>query len=189
MSDACCGGVCETVPSLSPPVTPWWRRPLMLVVATGALIGAGALADGMGRHPLAVLLFVAAIAGAASGPVRGAVRSIRRRALDINVLMVIAVAGAAALGDWLEAAAVVWLFGVAQWLEARSLDRARLAIRKLLTLTPPTAIVRREGVEREVTVDAVVPGDVLIRQTRRAGARRRSGDRWVVGDRSEPGDG
>ncbi len=51
----------------------------------------------------------------------------RTRVLDINVLMVIAVAGAAALGDWLEAATVVWLFGVAQWLEVRSIDRARNA--------------------------------------------------------------
>ena len=33
--------------------------------------------------------------------------------------MVIAVAGAALLGDWFEAASVVWLFGVAQWLEAQ----------------------------------------------------------------------
>ena len=41
--------------------------------------------------------------------------------------MVIAVAGAIALGDRLEAVSVVFLFAVAQWLEVRTLERARLA--------------------------------------------------------------
>src|SRR5690606_12543576 len=81
---------------------------------------------------------------------------------DINVLMVVAVAGAMLLGEWLEAAAVVWLFGVAQWLEARSLGRARRAIRQLMTLAPRTACVSRDDVERELPVEDVVVGDLVI---------------------------
>ena len=50
--------------------------------------------------------------------------AIRTRTVDINVLMVIAVVGAVALGDLLEAASVVFLFAVAQWLEVRTLERA-----------------------------------------------------------------
>ena len=82
--------------------------------------------------------------------------------LDINVLMVIAVAGAAALGDWFEAATVVWLFGVAQWLESWSMD-ARPSRDSLAH--GARAIVRdgaREGVELQVPASDVVVGDVVV---------------------------
>jgi Cd2+/Zn2+-exporting ATPase len=82
--------------------------------------------------------------------------------VDINVLMVIAVAGALALGEWLEASSVVFLFALAQWLEARTLERARQAIRALVDLTPRDAIVKRNGGEQRVAVDAIAVGDVVI---------------------------
>ena len=63
--------------------------------------------------------------------------------LNINLLMTIAVAGAVAIGKWPEAAVVIWLFAVAELLEALSLDRARRAIRQLLALAPETASVAR----------------------------------------------
>ena len=72
----------------------------------------------------------------------GVERTAQLGALDINVLMIVAAAGAASLGDWAEAATVVFLFGVAQALEARTLDRARNAIRALMDLTPAEALVR-----------------------------------------------
>ena len=66
-----------------------------------------------------------------------------RARLDINTLMVVAVVGALLLGEWLEAASVVFLFAVAQWLEVRTLERARQAIRALIDLSPREAIVRQ----------------------------------------------
>ena len=50
--------------------------------------------------------------------------------------MLVAVVGAMVLGEWAEAATVVFLFAIAQWLESRSMDRAREAIRALMDLTP-----------------------------------------------------
>jgi Cd2+/Zn2+-exporting ATPase len=132
------------------------------VAAAGSTIILGWLAGWAGLSIAAVVLYIAAIALAIVTPARRAWRSARARILDINVLMVIAVAGAAALGDWLEAATVVWLFGVAQLLEARSLERARTAIRSLMDLAPEVAVVRRDGHDREVPVADVRTGDVVV---------------------------
>jgi Cd2+/Zn2+-exporting ATPase len=95
-------------------------------------------------------------------PGRRAIRALRKRVLSINVLMVIAVAGALILGDYVEAAAVIWLFGIAEWLEGRSLERARHAIRALMTLAPPVALVRRRDGERSMPIEQVVVGDAVI---------------------------
>ena len=87
--------------------------------------------------------------------------SLKARTLDIHVLMAIAVVGAVALGEWSEAATVIFLFAVAQYLESRSMDRARHAVRALMDLTPPDALVVRGGHERRVLVDDVAVGDLL----------------------------
>src|SRR6266571_3463499 len=93
---------------------------------------------------------------------RKALNALRARSLDINVLMIVAAGGAAALGEWSEAATVVFLFGVAQALEARTLERARNAIRALMDLTPSTALVRDAAGERHVDVDDIAPGAVIV---------------------------
>ena len=79
-------------------------------------------------------------------PPRGV--SLRSRVLDINVLMLVAVAGAMFLGEWAEGASVVFLFAIAQWLESRSMERARGAIRALMDSPPDEASVRHGTIER-----------------------------------------
>lgn len=69
--------------------------------------------------------------------------ALKNRDLNINALMSIAVTGALLIGQWPEAAMVMVLFTLAERIEARSLDRARHAIRSLLDLTPDTATVRQ----------------------------------------------
>jgi Zn2+/Cd2+-exporting ATPase len=65
------------------------------------------------------------------------------RRLDINFLMTIAAVGAAFIGEWAEAALVVTLFSFGEMLEARTMDRARGAIRSLMKLAPAEATVLR----------------------------------------------
>jgi len=108
-------------------------------------------------------LLVAILAGGVF-PVRRAVVALRTRTIDINVLMVIAVVGAVTLRQWFEAASVVFLFALAQWLEARTLERARQAIRALVELSPREAIVRQNGIETRVPVEAIRVGtEILVR--------------------------
>jgi Cd2+/Zn2+-exporting ATPase len=134
-----------------------------LVLGSGAALAAGFIAQAA-HVPSALVIgfFVASLAASASVTTRKAISAIRVGALDINVLMLIAAAGAILLGEWSEAATVVFLFAVAQALEARTLDRARTAIRALMDLTPTEALVRDAAGERRVDVDLIVPGTIIV---------------------------
>ncbi len=82
---------------------------------------------------------------------------------DMNLLMTIAVIGAASIGEWFEAVTVAFLFSVSLLLESWSVGRARRAIAALMDLTPPMARVRDEaGIEKEVTPDQVAVGASFI---------------------------
>jgi Cd2+/Zn2+-exporting ATPase len=135
-----------------------WR----LVLASALAIGAGLAAGVAGFPAVAPACFVAATLAGAVSPVQRAIAALRSRTIDINVLMVIAVAGALALGEWFEAATVVFLFAVAQWLEVRTMERARQAIRALIDLSPREALVRRGGVEQSMPIEDVRIGDIVI---------------------------
>jgi Zn2+/Cd2+-exporting ATPase len=91
-----------------------------------------------------------------------AIRALRHLSLDMNVLMSVAVIGAAAIGEWTEAAAVVFLFALSELLEGFSVGRARGAIQSLLELAPETALVRRGDQIQEVRVEEVSLDEILV---------------------------
>jgi len=138
---------------------------LTFVVISGLAVALGMLLQLWGvRGPVVVTLFAAAIASGGVYSLRRAIHAARSLALDINVLMLVAVCGAMALGEWSEGACVVFLFALAQLLEARAMERARGAIGALMDLAPADAIRMRNGVEEQVGVDEVGIGDrVLVR--------------------------
>jgi Cd2+/Zn2+-exporting ATPase len=155
------------------------RRRRAFVAASGAALVAGlalqwlrgnAWRFGGGDWGLAAVswqateagLFAASILAGLAAIWRRTVSALRTRSLDINVLMVIAVAGAVALGQFSEAASVIFLFAVAEALEARTLDRARHAIRALMDLTPADALVRDSAGERRVSADSLLPGAIIV---------------------------
>ncbi len=136
---------------------------LRLLTLSGIAFALGLSALFLGAPPfVASVPFVAAIALGGVFTARRAMTSLRAGSLDINVLMVIAVCGAMALREWTEAASVVFLFALAQLLEARAMDRARGAIRALMDLAPAEAIVRRDGLQRRLPVDDVRVGDTIL---------------------------
>ena len=137
-------------------------RRWLLVLAGGAMAG-GIVAGGLSAMPtVATGLFGVSVAAGLPWTLRRAWHALRVRSIDISVLMVIAAVGAMVLGEWSEAAAVVFLFALAQALEARTLERARAEIRALMDLTPAEALVRQGAGERKVAVDLVRPGAVLV---------------------------
>ena len=91
-----------------------------------------------------------------------AIRALRHVSLDMNVLMSVAVIGAAAIGEWTEGAAVVFLFALSELLEGFSVARARRAIQSLLELTPDTALVKRGNQLQEVRVEEVKVDEAVV---------------------------
>lgn len=89
--------------------------------------------------------------------------SARRLSPDMNLLMVVAVAGAIGLGEFFEAATVAAFFSLSLYLESWSVGRARNAISALLDLAPPTArVIRPDDSEETVPAEQVAIGDRFV---------------------------
>lgn len=107
-------------------------------------------------------LAVAAILACGVSTYRKGWIAVRNGNLNINALMSIAVTGAVLIGQWPEAAMVMFLFNVAELIEARSLDRARNAVRGLLDLAPETATLRQaDGSWVDVPAASLQPGGIV----------------------------
>lgn len=90
-------------------------------------------------------------------------RSIKKFHLDMNVLMTVAVIGAVFIKEYSEAASVVFLFSLAELLEALSVARARRAIQEVLKITPKEALVINEsGKSINTPVNSLVLNDVIL---------------------------
>jgi len=90
-----------------------------------------------------------------------AIAAVRRLAPDMNLLMTIAVIGAAGIGEWSEGAAVAFLFALSELLESFSLARARRAIQSLMKLAPKTALLKSGNRFSAVPVENVRVGDTI----------------------------
>ncbi len=91
-----------------------------------------------------------------------AIEKIRAGKFEIDFLMIVAAAGAASLGAWAEGAFLLFLFSIGHALEGYAMGRAKRAIESLSELAPRTARIRRDGSEKEVPVEELVIGDIVI---------------------------
>ena len=132
------------------------------VAVSGVFTGLGLLLQWMKVAPvLADVAFGIAIVAGGWFVVPKAWRALRRFSLDMNVLMTVAVAGALAIHEWSEGAAVTFLFALSELLEAFSLARARKAVQSLMQLTPETALLKDGADFREVPVEQVSVGATI----------------------------
>ncbi|KAH0867070.1 hypothetical protein HID58_074092 [Brassica napus] len=110
---------------------------------------------------------VAAVAAGIYPILAKAVASIGRCRVDINILIIITVAATLAMQDFMEAAAVVFLFTIAEWLETRASYKANAVMQSLMSLAPQKAIIAETGEEVEVddvkvnTIVAVKAGETI----------------------------
>lgn len=117
-------------------------------------------------NPIPIAMFIIAILVGGMGIFKTGFRNLARFEFDMKTLMTIAIIGAAIIGEWEEAAVVVFLFAVSEALEAYSMDKARQSIRGLMDIAPPTAIIKRAHGEHfhelELRTEDIEIGDILI---------------------------
>ncbi|HEX5312329.1 heavy metal translocating P-type ATPase [Aquabacterium sp.] len=140
-----------------------------------ALAGLAALAAEVldwREAPLWAIALAASLAVALSGgpTLKKGWIALRHLTLNIYFLMTLAVLGAVLIGKWSEAAMVIFLFAVAEAIEAVSLEHARKAIQSLSALAPDTANIWRQGHWQSVPLDGVAEGErMMVRAGERIG--------------------
>ncbi len=142
---------------------PWWKdREILLPLFSGIAFLAGLICEWSGAEIPALVLFWIGLLAGASTFTPGAIRKLANGKLGISLLMTISAIGAVILGYVEEAAALAFLYSIAEALEDKAMDRARGGLRALLKLVPDTATVRRDGASVEVAAKDLTVGQVLL---------------------------
>lgn len=141
-----------------------WSPKVLASAASGVLLAIG---WGLSRTltvgwPSLVALGLAIVVGGYFFAREGLEKLWRKRVVGIEVLMSTAALGAAALGEPLEAAMLVFLYSISEAAEGFTEQKTRAAVRALMKLVPKVALVRRDGVDVEVPVESLAVGDVFI---------------------------
>ena len=173
MSDACVSDACGCTTSTPAENThgaryQFWDNALILPILSGLLLVLGVITEGRVPGTVHQLFFWVSLVAGGITFVPDALKRLvlpgrrLRQRLSIGLLMTISAIGAVLLGYTAEAAALAFLFSIAETLEDRAFAQARSSLRSLYELIPSTTTVRRGAETVEITSADIVPGDVIV---------------------------
>ncbi|MCI2266648.1 heavy metal translocating P-type ATPase [Sediminivirga luteola] len=164
MSDDCCTHDAAPAGEETEEARPWWRDPGILIpIFSGVAFLTGLILEWSGQGTPALVVFWTGLLLGAYTFVPGAIRGlVMRRKVGIALLMTISAIGAIILGYVEEAAALAFLYSIAEALEDKAMDRARSGLRALLRLVPDTATIRRDDATVEIPAAELTAGMVLV---------------------------
>ena len=146
-------------------ITQYYRKHrTAIVTATSGLLYGGGWSLGYltsFNTASAAILILATIVGGYD-IAKTAYHEVTNRTLGIKTLVTLAAIGAIIIGEYWEAAAVVFLFSLGSYLEGRTMRKTRTALQELLEMTPDTATVRRDGELQEVPAREVEEDEVVV---------------------------
>lgn len=137
---------------------------LVFALLSGAFLAGGYFGSQFGQMAPAgaTLLYVLAYIFGGWDATRHAIKAAFKFRFDIDFLMVVAAIGAASMGEWAEGGMLLFLFSIGHSLEHFAMDKARGAIEALGKLAPKIARVRRGNSEKEVKIEDVQKGDLVV---------------------------
>ncbi len=138
------------------------KRQFTLTSISGIFTIAGVILSQSEGSVFTIPAFLLAILSGGFPIARKGVKEAQRLTLGMDFLMSIAVIGAMIIGEWTEAAFVVFLFSLAQLIESFSIARARRSIESLLELAPDTALVKTAHGTESRRVENIRIGEIVV---------------------------
>lgn len=137
---------------------------LMFSITSGLLIGIGfSISFIPDVNPvLPTALYVTAYFFGGYFTAREAIQTISKGGFEIDFLMLVAAIGAAALGNWVEGALLLFLFSLGHALEHYAMGKAKRSIEALTDLSPKTALLKTNGQTRQVPIEELQPGNTIV---------------------------
>ncbi|MDI6716744.1 MAG: heavy metal translocating P-type ATPase [Actinomycetota bacterium] len=155
----------EDIQKTKPSTRPFWisNKRSLTVIASAIPLAAGGLVEFIaGQSFISITLLSVAILIAGYRPAKSSIFSLKSLVFDMNVLMTLAVIGAIAIGQWIEAATVMFLYSLGTMLEAYTMDKTRHAIHRLLEIAPNEATVKHGHDFKVLPVEDICIGDIVI---------------------------
>ncbi len=155
---------CDIVTNGQPMPPPWRNLQVVTSALSGLLLAIGFFGSMLGLpSPLETGLYLLAIVIGGWYFIREGIETlIEERQIGIEILMTVAAITAGLLGQWAEAAMLVFLYSISEAAEGYTEERTRNSIRALMDLAPKTALVLREGKEEVIPAEELRVGDVFI---------------------------
>lgn len=136
---------------------------LAAALFSGLLILAGWLLDRNGAETASVFVYLSAfLIGGFAKAKEGIEATIKEKELNVEMLMILAAAGSAAIGYWTEGAILIFIFAVSGALETYTMNKSQREISALMDIQPDTALLVRDGSEEHVHVSELTRGDIII---------------------------
>lgn len=140
------------------------RRPFIFMAASGITLALSWVLGWMGLRPetLPTAFAVASLVIGGFPVLKSAIKALFIPDLNVDTLVSIAAIAAASIGAYQEAATVVFIMLLGEFLEHLTVGKARRAISSLIQLSPKTAWVRRGDQEVQVPIEEVAAKEVVI---------------------------
>lgn len=136
---------------------------LIAALFSGVLILAGWLLDRNDADTASVIAYLSAFTiGGYAKAKEGIEATIEEKELNVEMLMILAAAGSAAIGYWTEGAILIFIFAVSGALETYTMNKSQREISALMDLQPDIALLVRDGIEEHVHVSELTRGDIII---------------------------